>query len=397
MSPGSRCCSSVSSWSDRAARAPSWRREVLLGLAIGITSYIRPASILLAPAIVAARLLARLARRNAVERWGPYVWRRLAVFALVACAVLLPWKIRNILVAPPPPADQTMLYTISTGMWRTDPGDPRSPRIPLREILARPRTNARPLLDAIGSGLQSALMDDALTRAASGTWTLLAGVLTLSLAAVLLRRREPAEIYAAGMALFFLFYFTFATRLALPIYVFALAALVEVLGMGLRRLVPKAQALVASGVLLLFLVLANLEPHLVRPDLEAEQRRDLAIASAAAALLAPEDRLASTRGPRLSVYLDRPVYNLGHAIRRAGRVEAAEPVIDKYGIDTVILRPESPEDAALVPYFTARYGPGRPADAALLWRVRAATGASVTQSPAREGADSPVATRGGAL
>jgi len=86
--------------------------------------------------------------------------------------------------------------------------------------------------------------------------------------------------------------------------------------------------------------------------------------------LGAEDRLASARGPLWSVYLDRPVYNLRHAIRRAGRVEAAEAVLDRYGIDQVLLSPADPDDAPLVPYFTRVYGAGSAVGSARLWRVR---------------------------
>ena len=42
-----------------ATREPSWRRELLLGLCVGLTCYFRSTAVLLLPSIALARLLER--------------------------------------------------------------------------------------------------------------------------------------------------------------------------------------------------------------------------------------------------------------------------------------------------------------------------------------------------
>jgi len=356
----------------RAARARLLRSELALGLVIGLSAYVRFANILILPAILAARTIERVRTETPAESWPRFLARRAAPCALAAIAVVAPWSLRNAALAPPPPADQTQLYTISTAMWHTDPGDPRSPRFSLGEILARPRGTARPIAAALGSGLQSPSMDEPPSPVAGRAWASLAGLLGICLLAVLIRRRAAApEIYAFGMTLFFLFYFTFATRLALPIYAIGLAAVFDTAGSALRRFLPARPALVVAGAgaLAALFIVSNLATRGPRVDLDARHREDLAIAAAVGPLIAPEDRLASSRGPRWSVYLDRPVYNLRHAVRRAGRADAVETIIDTYGIDAVLLRPADPDDRPLARYFRDTYGPGIPAASGLLWRL----------------------------
>ena len=62
--------------------------------------------------------------------------------------------------------------------------------------------------------------------------------------------------------------------------------------------------------------------------------------------------------------------SLVHAVRRAHRRDAAERVIDSYGVNTVVLSPLVETDLRLAPYFIRRYGPGEPAGDARVWRVR---------------------------
>ena len=80
--------------------------------------------------------------------------------------------------------------------------------------------------------------------------------------------------------------------------------------------------------------------------------------------------LAAGQGFHYGVYLDRPVVSLVHAVRRAHRRDAAEQIIDRYGVNTVVLSPLVEPDRRLAPYFIRRYGPGEPAGEARVWRVR---------------------------
>jgi hypothetical protein len=76
------------------------------------------------------------------------------------------------------------------------------------------------------------------------------------------------------------------------------------------------------------------------------------------------------RGTHYSVFLGRPVFNLRFGIARGGSVEAAEAVIDRHRIDTVMLSPAIPMDGVPIAYFRRRYGEPEPVGEMLIWRVR---------------------------
>ena len=61
-------------------------------------------------------------------------------------------------------------------------------------------------------------------------------------------------------------------------------------------------------------------------------------------------------GWHYSVYLERPVWSLFFAVRRADDMQAAERVIERHGVDRVLLAPRVPSDAAMLPWFLERYG-----------------------------------------
>ena len=61
-------------------------------------------------------------------------------------------------------------------------------------------------------------------------------------------------------------------------------------------------------------------------------------------------------GFHYSVYLERPVYSLYFASRRTGTREAAEAIVDKYQLDTLLFTPLVGAEMAMLPYFRERYG-----------------------------------------
>jgi hypothetical protein len=93
------------------------------------------------------------------------------------------------------------------------------------------------------------------------------------------------------------------------------------------------------------------------------------IARAVEERLAPDARVASAVGWHLSVYLGRPVHSLVFAIRRSGDVASAEGVIDRYGLNTVVLTRLSEAERGALPYFEKRYA-GESAGPARVFRVR---------------------------
>jgi hypothetical protein len=165
-------------------------------------------------------------------------------------------------------------------------------------------------------------------------------------------------------------YFVFTDRLILPFFVFALAATVEVLrDLAGRFGGPRAATWVPAGALLL-LIAIDMKPHKDWRTIAERHREFASVAASVESILAPDARLAAGQGFHYGVYLDRPVVSLVHAVRRAHRRDAAEQIIDRYGVNTVVLSPLIEPDRRLAPYFIRRYGPGEPAGEARVWRVR---------------------------
>jgi len=345
-------CLLLERWADRK---PAWWRDVLLGLAIGLSSYVRTVLVLLVLAIAVARLLRRAPSKEELEPLG----RRLARTALLALAVFaaqLPWQLRNSRIDQGA-SDQTFLVSYSTGMWHEDGGDPNSRRLGLDEVLARIPEQGGLALSVIGSRMG---------RHEPGEIPI-AVFLVVSLVLVAVKRRESLEIFALGNLVLLSLYFGFMPRLVLPVFVAALLAGVEVLGMIAGR-VRAARRLLPLGGLLLLLGL-DADP---RPGWDEIQRRDellRTITEEFETLVPPEAVLASNRAWHYALLMDRPVYGLEVDIQRGGDVSAAEETIDKYGIQFVVLSPNRPKDAEVLPYFAAKYEERR-APHARAFRVR---------------------------
>jgi hypothetical protein len=364
-------CLLVERW---ASRTPSWRCEVLLGACIGLSAYVRSAVVLLVPAIVVSRLISEVRDAGRDRVFVRFAARRLALFALTAWLLVLPWSVRNARSALPAPVDQVLNYSISTAMWHKDPGDPNSPRLGAAEILTRLPANLRPMSSVLGSRMQQPVPGEPPGLGREILHAVVSLLLLASLVTVLLQRRAAPEIYTACLLPVLAFYFAFTDRLVLPIYVIAFAAFVEVLYRILRRAAGDRTATVAAGAIVLLLVAMDFAPRRGWREIEARHRAYTEIASSLKSRLGPETRLASAQGYHYAVYLDRPVYSLIPAIRRAGRNEAAEGILDKYGIESVVLSPLDNEYRAVAPYFEQRYGSGERVASATVWRVRRATG-----------------------
>ena len=351
-----------------ASRRQSWRREVLLGLAISVSAYLRSITILLVPALILARLLGH--KHPGTDRSASLIGR-LAVVVVTVWLVLLPWQVAKRQNAPPPPADQTLNYSISTAMWHVDPGDPGSERRSLGSILARVPTRLQQVALVVGSRMQYRIPGSpSPSPAVAFGRTAFALLLTAGLCIALARRRSAAEWVALATLGVVAIYFVFTDRLILPFFVFALAATVEVLrDLAGRFGGPRAATWVPAGALLL-LIAIDMKPHKDWRTIAERHREFASVAASVESILAPDARLAAGQGFHYGVYLDRPVVSLVHAVRRAHRRDAAEQIIDRYGVNTVVLSPLIEPDRRLAPYFIRRYGPGEPAGEARVWRVR---------------------------
>jgi 4-amino-4-deoxy-L-arabinose transferase-like glycosyltransferase len=300
-----------------------------LGAVIGLTSLVRSGNLLLVPAWLVAEGLCTW--RGTRTTWRASA-RRGAALVLGSVLVLAPWSVRNALVAPPPPADQTLLYSYSTGMWHSDMGDPRSPRVSLAEVLGRFSEQGRKSVHTLGTRLR---------ESAATPWTpVVAAVLAGALLVGALRRRAPEEWFALGTLLVVAFYFGYAGRLLLPVFALALASLIELLRDGVARLAgPRGGTTVAALACLGWLAL-DWAPHDGWSEIEGLHRAQTAFAREVLTRLPPDARLGAWRGWHHAVYLDRPVYSFEQACGRAGRptdATAIEGLIAKYGLDTVML------------------------------------------------------------
>ena len=370
----------VERWARRRGGRAGLAREVLLGVAIAAAAHVRTIAVLLVPAILLARLLAREpAPRRLLLRTLP--------FAVTAVLLLLPWAVRDARVAPEPPADQTFLHSYGTGMWHADAGDPTSPRLSVADVLARVPVRAAQILETLGSrqavtipsrhrflALGEPRPDE--RRDDAGTRLLGALLLAASLARLLLLRL-PEDLFAWLALGLLAVYFGFDDRLTLPVFVLAAGAVVELAARGAARArgraAPLARAAVAAG--LLAWAALDLRPRDGWERVRAQHEAFARIAAEVAPLLAPGERVASSVGWHHGVYLERPVWSLHWAMRRAedGPAELAEleRVIERYGIDVVLLSPLVPADRRLIPLLTRR-GAGRVerTPSALLVRVR---------------------------
>ncbi len=351
--PGAACLVGCLLFERRARKQPSFGRDVWLGLAVGLSAYVRAGLVLLAPAIVLQRIVAR-------ERLGI---RRVVLPALVAVLALLPWKIRESVSRPPVPADQTSLYDYSTAMWHADRGDPSSPLLPASAILARVPTRLSETLSVLGSRLRDS---------AGSTGDLVLGGAALAIALFFLLAKNRVEAwFLLGTIAVLLVYFDFRDRLVLPIHLLVLPALVEAALAAGRKLHREGASRAVAAVALLALTAVDFDP---RPSWDRIEREHLAMQATCASLaprLPAESRLAAPFASwRWSIYLDRPVYTLFFGWVRRGDFAGAEAVLDEHRIDRVLVSSTTDVDARMRAYFEGRYGVESRVDDVAVVRVR---------------------------
>lgn len=347
-------CLLLARWADRKS---DWRREVVLGLAIGLSAYLRTAAVLLVPAIAVERIVAKFWVSDHVN-WLGFARQRLALLVLVPVLVIAPWSARDAAHAPHEAVDQTAIASYSVGMWHTKAWNPNSPRVSFRAVLARAPERTKQVLSLVGTAMRS---DHAsfVARAFGG--------LLLALAAVtLLRGRRSSEIYLFGYAATVAVYFGFHERLVLPIWAFALVAAVEaLLALGARfsEFARRLAILVGLAALAAF----GPSPWASWSRVEAQHTRYAHFAAALQSELAPEARVGAAFGWHYALFLDRPVWTLQLAFARDPK--NVEKLIAKYRLDAVIVAAYDGGARKFTDYLTEHYGLGKRVDTGLLFRV----------------------------
>lgn len=361
-----------------AAHRPGWKRDLGLGLFIAATAYIRSINVLLVPAILGVRLLRRFTGQveERSESWRSFLLRA-GTMGLAVFLVQLPWNLRNEAVAPEPPADQTLLYSYSSGMWNVDMGDPNSPRYSLSEVLGRFPQRGTQAVSVLGNRMKE--------RTGVGVGDEPYAYLFLASALIIfIKRRASAELFVLGSMALISIYFGFAPRLLLPIMMLTFVSTAEVIRdvvrLGVRRFAGAKRAglagtTVASAGVLALLVM-DAEPRKGWDKIEIQNERMSLISQRFTAGLKEEDVVASHRAWHYAVLMDRPIYALEFVIKRnldaekqVLNTDPLEALIDKYGITAVVLSPIRRPDMEIVPYFKATYGP-QPDPLAHVYRVR---------------------------
>lgn len=357
----------------RAARAPSWRREALLGLALGVTCYFRTVAVLMIPSIGLARLLARHATA------GPRPWvdslRRAAVSGGIASLIALSWIAYSSAMASPEPADQTRAHSYWTYLLHEDSADPDSPPRELSDVLDRSQRRAPRVMRVLGRRLAEPLeAPEGLPDFYEWGRQLCAAALLAALAVQTLRRRETPEIFAVVSLVVLLFYLI-VPRYLLPTYLVALAALLELLRDGARRLLGPARGTVLVSVLLVGLIWLDMGPRRDVEELERGHRRRFEFFALLAAHLPPDARIATYRGFEYNVFLDQPTFSLHRAMRREGVGPGLDLILKRYDIDTVVLAPaRGVQRRRLEEILTERFGAPEELGTVRIWRVRSAPG-----------------------
>jgi len=353
-----------------AARASERRtslgNEILLGVLIGVAAHVRVLGIMLLPAVLIDRLLRWHRDPQGRSQFASFAAGRCLPLIATTLIVFAPWVVRNQLTALEPPTDQLLNYSYSTAMFHYDFGNPDS-------ALVSPQDWGHRLLER-GSQITAGLA----TRLASSTLTPVHGVMTAAVLALFLH----GLLSVPGVAGFFVLlglgitgsYFAYQDRLLLPIFVLLLPLSAASLHRAIRRVFAPRVATGVVAVLLAALVGLDFSPRADWPAIEARDGRMRHAAKQLESRIPAEATLASVRGFHLHMLLDRPVYSLRWAGRRAAGVAGIESVIERYGIDTVILEPSQELDRSFEPYFVERSGAGLLVDGFRVIPLTSATG-----------------------
>jgi hypothetical protein len=348
-------CLLIEGWS---ARSFTWKREGLLGLSIGLASYVRASTLILVPAIIVSRLLARRGAGDPPAPWGSVLLQRTAAMLAVVALLLAPWTIRNQIVETPASWDQTKLHSYATAFLRQDPKDPTSALKSPVEILARIQQRSAQIGEALGSRLDPERTDILVRlkeRGVGAAHFAIAVVVYLCLLLVGIRRRSALDFYLLFHSVIIGLYFGFSERLVLPVFVFGIAAVAQVLRDSVQKIAGIRVATGVAAAVLVGLLVVDFEPRAHWKNIEEKHDQMVEISATIRSSVPPDARLAARLGHSFIVFLEQPVFSFSEARHEDASIQLAEGVIARYGIDAVILRPNRKIDQTIIPYFRKNY------------------------------------------
>ncbi len=230
-----------------ARRDRGWALWAVLGaLSMAAAFYLRSVAILMLPAVALVGW-----RRDR----GRQHLRGLLPFAIFL-GLVSPWLIysRRELAADPAPSQQLLLRDYSTAMFHQDPGDPASPHVEAEEWMRRLQENGHDLLVDLSR--------TATPFESAGVGALVAALVLAGFVVSILRGPDLLDWLLMVYVALILTYFTYDSRLALPLAPLALMYVLELLGAIGRRAAQSRTRLetivpgVGVGVLLLVQVVA---------------------------------------------------------------------------------------------------------------------------------------------
>lgn len=239
-------------------------------------------------------------------------------------------------------------------------------------MLARVPERLGDVAHVLGSRLTSVLVDRPKERPIGPVHVVVTGLLLAGWLTGLLRHRGTGELFFGCALATLLVYFAFDDRLALPLWMLALVSTAELVAFLLRRVVCDRSAKAWTLALIAAAASVDFAWRDGWDEIEARHERLRAVSKALRPALAPAERLAASTGWHLSLGLDRPVWSLAFATRRAGSTAGTEAAIARHGIDRVVLLDDRPGDRPLVEYFEQRHGPGERVAGAWVFRVTGA-------------------------
>ncbi len=301
-------------------------RDVVLGLALAATGYLRTVTTFLLPALVVSRLIDRESEAGA-ERFLRGKLPRLAVVCLVPIVLGIPWSMWKSANPPPQPARQHGIYSYWTAQWHQDSSDPDSPLLSAGDVLGRVPWRTEQCFTSLGSRLPKVTLHGIVpapevrrireeNRRPFGFWLGCVGVASLVVVAV--RRRDTGSFFALGSLGILLIYFDFDDRLLVPNYVFVLGATLELLLLGVRKFLPPGKAAAAVTVLVAVMGIADAHPPEDREFVAQRSRVNTAVAAFIDETYAEDVPVGGSLGHHMAPFLERPVYFLEVAAMKQG-------------------------------------------------------------------------------